>query len=246
MPILAIGNARVEASLILLDFDGTLVDGNARHRSLARARIEAIGRLAGQEAVGRWAELSGVDLETGEVDPEGPLARAPRREDLAVAAAAIYLSGRGWQEAKRLVMEAYGEADRIQEESYRPVLFPGVGEALRELRGAGFRLGIATNGEGASTAAMARTLGIDGLLDVVVGAEDVAEAKPAPDMILLACERVGVDPGDAVYVGDLTEDVEAGRKAEVGVVVVVNIPDEGMKEMADFALASLAELRPEL
>ncbi len=113
------------------------------------------------------------------------------------------------------------------------------------MRRAGFRLGIATNGEGASTAAMARTLGIDGLLDVVVGAEDVAEAKPAPDMILLACERVGVDPSDAVYVGDLTEDVEAGRKAEVGAVVVVNIPDEGMKEMADFALASLAELRPE-
>jgi phosphoglycolate phosphatase len=244
MPVLAIGDAKVEASFVLFDLDGTLVDGAARHRSLARMRIEAIGNLAGPEAAGRWAELSGVDPASGDVDPDGPLARAPRREDLAVAAAAIYLTGRGWQEARRLAIEVYEEADRLQERDYTPVLLPGVGEALRRLREAGFRLGIATNGEGATAAAMAGALGIEGLFDAIVGAEDVKQAKPAPDMILLACERVGVTPGEAVYAGDLPEDVEAGRGAGVKAVVAVNSPDPSARDAADFALDTIADMRP--
>ncbi len=244
MPVLSIGDAKVEANFILFDLDGTLVDGAARHRSLARMRIEAIGNLVGSEAVDRWAELSGVNPASGDVDPDGPLTRAPRRDDLAVAAAAIYLTGRGWLEAKRLATEAYEEADHLQERDYTPLLLPGVEEALRRLREAGFRLGIATNGEGATAAAMARALGIEGLFDAIVGAEDVKQEKPAPDMILLACKRVGVTPDEAVYVGDLPEDVEAGRGAGVKVVVAVNGPDLSAREAADFALNTIADMRP--
>ena len=195
MPILIIEDTEVEAVLVLFDFDGTLVDGGDRHRNLARARRETIGKRAGREAVVNWARLSGVDLETGRVDPEGPLARAPSRGDLAVAAAAVYLTGRTWHESMRLASEAYEEADALLESTYRPVLLPSVGEALGRMKGAGFRLGIATNGDGSSAEAMARDLGVDRLFDVVVGAGDVIEAKPAPDIILLACRRVGVAPG---------------------------------------------------
>jgi phosphoglycolate phosphatase len=205
LPTLIIGDEEIEASLVLFDFDGILVDGEDRHRNLARARRETIERHAGREAVANWARLSGVDLGTGRVDPEGPLARAPRRGDLVVAAAAVYLTGRTWHESMRLAAEAYEEADALLESTYRPVLLPGVGEALGRMREAGFRLGIATNGESSSAEAMARVLGVDYLFDVIVGAGDVVDAKPAPDMILLACRRAGVDPGDTVFVGDAAD-----------------------------------------
>ncbi len=91
---------------------------------------------------------------------------------------------------------------------------------------------------------MARALGIEGLFDAIVGAEDVKQEKPAPDMILLACKRVGVTPDEAVYVGDLPEDVEAGRGAGVKVVVAVNGPDLSAREAADFALNTIADMRP--
>ena len=243
MPILIIENTEVEAVLVLFDFDGTLVDGGDRHRNLARARRETIGRRAGREAVAHWARLSGVDLETGRVDPEGPLARAPRRGDLAVAAAAVYLTGRTWHESMRLASEAYEEADALLESTYRPVLLPGVGEALERMRGAGFRLGIATNGEGSSTEAMVRVLGMDHLFDVVVGAGDVVKAKPAPDMILLACRRIGVAPGEAVFVGDSPEDMLAGREAGVRALISVNNPDERVRGAANYALDSVGDIR---
>ncbi len=91
---------------------------------------------------------------------------------------------------------------------------------------------------------MAEALGIESLFDVIVGAEDVKEAKPAPDMILLACERIGVAPGETVYVGDLPEDIEAGRGARVKVVVAVNGPDPSARDAADFALKTIADMRP--
>lgn len=243
MPKLIIEDTEVEAGLVLFDFDGTLVDGEIRHRNLARARTETIDRLAGPEAVGNWARLSGVDIDTGGVDPNGPLAGASRREDMAVAAAAIYLSGRTWNQARELAMRAYEDADVLQESIYRPVLFHGVEETLRGLREAGFRLGIATNGEGFSVEAMARVLGVDHLFDVILGAGDVKEAKPAPDMILLACERTGVAPGETVFAGDMLDDMQAGKVAGVRAVIAVNNPDEWVRGVADYSLDSVADIR---
>jgi phosphoglycolate phosphatase len=243
MPFLSILGEEIEAELIIFDLDGTLLDASTRHRNLARARTETIGRLVGGRAVEEWAKLSGVDKDTFEIDPQGPLARAPRREDLAVASAAIYVSGYPWHEAWKLAERAYEEADHLQEELYRPKLVEGAGEALRSLKETGFKLGIATNGEGTSASAMMKELGLLDLFDIVLGADSVVEAKPAPEMLLLACERVGVPPGRTLFVGDQLEDMRAGRAASVKIVVSVNNSDQAVTGLADFSLDSVADIR---
>jgi HAD superfamily hydrolase (TIGR01549 family) len=48
---------------------------------------------------------------------------------------------------------------------------------------------------------------------VVVGGDEVAAPKPDPAGICLACERLGVAPEDAAYVGDADVDLEAARRA---------------------------------
>jgi phosphoglycolate phosphatase len=244
MPFLSILGEEIEAELVLFDLDGTLLDASTRHRNLARARTETIGRLAGGRALDEWARLSGVDKDTFEIDPQGPLARAPRREDLAVASAAIYVSGHPWHEAWELAERAYQEADHLQEMLYCPSLVEGAGEVLRSLKEAGFKLGIATNGEGTSASAMMKALGLLNLFDVVLGAESVIEAKPAPEMVILACERVGVPPSRAIFVGDQREDMKAGRAAFVRAVVSVNNSEEAVKGLADFSPDSVADIRP--
>lgn len=47
----------------------------------------------------------------------------------------------------------------------------------------------------------------------VVGSDDVPRSKPAPDMLLEACRRLGVAPAQAVLVGDSRYDEEAARAA---------------------------------
>jgi phosphoglycolate phosphatase-like HAD superfamily hydrolase len=57
------------------------------------------------------------------------------------------------------------------------------------------------------------------LMDTVVCYEDAAP-KPAPDGILLALDRLGVDPRNAVFVGDMESDIHAARAAGVTAVGV--------------------------
>ena len=42
------------------------------------------------------------------------------------------------------------------------------------------------------------------------------QGKPAPDMILKACDLAGVLPEETVYVGDQRTDAQAGSRAGVG------------------------------
>ncbi|MDJ0788244.1 MAG: HAD family hydrolase [Myxococcota bacterium] len=49
--------------------------------------------------------------------------------------------------------------------------------------------------------------------DHVIGGSDTPNPKPAPDMVLLACERLGVAPGEALLIGDSRYDREAAHAA---------------------------------
>jgi phosphoglycolate phosphatase len=241
LPTLKIDGGYVDADLILFDLDGTLVDDRNRYKHLASARLAAVQEAAGSEASLTWAKLMGVNPETGEVDMAGPISKAPRREDLAVAAAALYQHGHPWHEARDLAQRAYDQADRVQAELYTPRLYPGAAEALRRLREARFKLGMATNGEARITRQVLRGLDIEALFEVVVGADMVVEGKPAPDMILAACEILGVEPSRTIYVGDQPTDVDAGRRASVAMVILVG-DHEPAASGADVVLKSVAEL----
>jgi HAD superfamily hydrolase (TIGR01509 family) len=68
-----------------------------------------------------------------------------------------------------------------------------------------------------------RTLELIGLRDifpVVVTAEDVRHGKPAPDMFLLAAERMGVPPVDCVVFEDAALGLEAAKRAGMAAVLV--------------------------
>lgn len=49
--------------------------------------------------------------------------------------------------------------------------------------------------------------------DILIGASDVPNPKPAPDMVLKACESLGVNPSEVLVVGDSVYDQEAAQAA---------------------------------
>lgn len=69
-----------------------------------------------------------------------------------------------------------------------------------------------------SSSGMARSVMQHGglLLDAVVGGTDVPRAKPAPDMMLRACELLGVSTSEALVVGDTAFDRDAAIAAGIG------------------------------
>lgn len=242
MPQLRIEDKLIECSLVLFDLDGTLVDKGFRNMALAKTRYNAIKEIAGEPAAKRWAELSGVELPSFNVDDNGPLSKAPRKEDLTVATTAIWLDGLNWFEAKELATKAYAEADAVQSKGFKVGLIPGTEKMLHSLRDADIKLGIATNGSGKTARELMEAINVDALFDAYVGADEVAEGKPMPDMIFEACSRLGVDPSDAVYVGDeLVDAIAATRAGCAGVLIVSREPD--VSEYNAFILDSVAEIK---
>ena len=102
----------------------------------------------------------------------------------------------------------------------------GAAELLHLLHSRGLRLGICSNKPVAFTNDLVAHLGLAPLFDVVLGPEDVPRPKPAPDMLLAALKRLDLPADQALYVGDMTVDVETARGAGVSVWVVATGSEE--------------------
>lgn len=84
--------------------------------------------------------------------------------------------------------------------------FEGVPALLDSLRGAGLQLAIVTNKPEAPAAKILADLGLAHLFESIVGGDSTAKKKPDPAPYRLACQRLGVRPGETVYVGDSETD----------------------------------------
>jgi HAD superfamily hydrolase (TIGR01509 family) len=104
-------------------------------------------------------------------------------------------------------MEAYYR--RLERVSVRP--YDGVADVLDALRGRGHPVAVFT---GASSRAAALLLAAAGLaVDILIGGDQVARPKPAPDGLVLVADRLGNRPSELVYVGDSPADTRAARAA---------------------------------
>ena len=246
MPRLIAPGLDLNCEGIVFDKDGTLVDQRQVMLALGRERLRAMREIAGPEAAEFWQEIVGFGGGSAHIDPHGPLAAAPAREEVILAAGAIYRAGRSWIEAATLAARAYALADERLEPPYGAVLLHGVEQALNHLSRAGFRLAIATTDRRQRSLKMIHALGLAPLIDTLVAVEDVKTGKPAPDMLLEACRRLHLQPHQLAVVGDTASDMQMGRSCGaahcIGVRTGLNRGD-GLTGLADVILDSVAQLR---
>jgi HAD superfamily hydrolase (TIGR01509 family) len=79
---------------------------------------------------------------------------------------------------------------------------------------------VASGGERQIVLRTLELIGLSRIFSVVVAAEDVTHGKPAPDMFLLAAERMGVAPAECVVFEDSVLGVEAAKRAGMASVLV--------------------------
>ena len=65
-----------------------------------------------------------------------------------------------------------------------------------------------------------KAAGLDGLIEILVTPEDVKQGKPAPDMFLLAAEKMGVEPAECLVFEDAPFGIEAAKRAGMDYTVV--------------------------
>jgi pyrophosphatase PpaX len=127
--------------------------------------------------------------------------------------------------------------------------YAGMDGLLADLAAAGVGLAAATSKRRGSAESALRLTGLDAYVSILVTLEDTTEHKPDPAPLLLAVERLGGRPGEAVYVGDAVVDVQAARRAGMAAVAVTwgaGTRDDVVAAEPDVVADTVEELRSAL
>jgi HAD superfamily hydrolase (TIGR01509 family) len=120
---------------------------------------------------------------------------------------------------------------------------PGAVELVERLRGH-TRLGLASNSPRSLVDTALATARITDAFEAIVTSDDVEQPKPAPDLYLLACERLGVDPADALALEDSASGITAAKAAGLTCIAVPQFAETDVSA-ADRVIESLEELLAE-
>ncbi|HEX5387420.1 MAG TPA: HAD-IA family hydrolase [Gemmatimonadales bacterium] len=94
-------------------------------------------------------------------------------------------------------------------------VYPGVVDAVREIKASGCQTGLVTSKARAGALRGLRLVGLEALMDVLVCCDEVVNPKPHPEPVERAVALLGAAPAETVYVGDSIHDMRSGRAAGV-------------------------------
>lgn len=180
---------------VLLDLDGVLLDSRDALLNLYQDMIREFG-LPPRSA-------DDILQYSGKTDRDWIHALAPHLDEPQLEAATTW-------------------CEKHYAESYLPVFAkpaPGAKELLYHLQARRVKKAIVTNQSKAQAVASMKIIGYSGM-DAVVSYEDAEKPKPDAAPLLRALELVGVQPQNALYIGDTQIDLDAGRAAGVRTILM--------------------------
>ena len=208
-----------EPFAVLFDLDGTLVD--------------SIGLL----------------VTSMEFAFEGRTRRPPVDEWVAMIGTPLDAMLSHWAEGPEDVLALRGRYREFQIANHDAMTtaYPGAVESVRELHASGFPLAVVTSKLEAGARRSLKYVGIEECFTAVVGIDHTERHKPDPEPVLHALTLLGVSTPRAVFIGDSTHDMHAGRAAGVTTAAALWGPyDRTQLESTapDYWLSQISEIVP--
>lgn len=213
------------AHAVIFDFDGVLADTERLHYAAFRDVLGGRGwTLEEPDYFARYLGFDDAALVTEFARDRELALAAPARAAIVDEKTAVF----------RHRLAAAG------------VLYPGAAAAVRRL-GARYRLGIASGSLAAEIHLVLDATSLRDAFQVVVGADDVAQGKPAPDPYLMAVRALQVPPQAAVAIEDSRWGLESARTAGLRTIAVTtSYPAAALEPAADHIVSSLDDITVEL
>jgi len=182
---------------VIFDMDGVIVDSEPRHERAFREVIHELGYedvrgLCFSDYIGR----SDRDLWVDFIEQNKP---AQTIEELLALKRA------------RVIQILQGEQP----------LFDGLPELVEKLAPK-YRLAVASGSEPEVVEAVLALKGLRRFFPVVASSNEVERGKPAPDIFLLAAERLGMAPAECCVIEDSKPGIAAGLAAGMRVLAITN------------------------
>ena len=199
------------------DLDGTLVDTELHHYAAWRSLLQDHGRELTYDQFRPTFGLRNDDVLVGHLGFRAEVhdipAMSERKEDRF--------------------------RDALQRDGLR--MQRGAQALVEHLHGLGFRQAIASSAPPRNIEMITGLLPVRSRFDVVVSGEEVAHGKPAPDIVLMAADRLGVVPGRLVVLEDAPAGVAAGKAAGCRVIAIAAAFPHTSLEEADLVVDSFLE-----
>jgi len=246
VPLLQAGKKEFDCVAVLLDKDGTLLDFRVMWLEWSKYVINELLAGVGQVNIisSTLEKAMGVDLTGWHVDPEGPLAGGALYGLRVALLETLTGSGMAPEEAAELVSRVLQRSETEVDWGALARPMPGLEKTLDQLKLKKFKLAVVTADLAERSKITLKTLKLEQYFDVIIGADLVKDSKPSPDMALLACDRLGVAPGNAVVIGDSPRDILMARNAgSRSIGVLSGVSTRRQLAGADVIIASVADLR---
>jgi HAD superfamily hydrolase (TIGR01509 family) len=166
--------------------DGVLVDGEPLH-------FAAVNRLMGEEGLS-------ITLEQYKPYMGTKSGWSDMIQDFGMSQPREHYSSR----YRAMILESYRE---------QSAPLPGAVELVRGLRAAGMPIAVASSSILPWVTACLERIGLAGAFDRIITGSDVENGKPAPDIYLLAAERIGADPRACLAIEDAPAGIESAHAA---------------------------------
>lgn len=175
--------------LIIFDFDGTLADTTADTISVYQQTIKALGADPRSDA--ECQATIGIPLK------EGFRQLYPDYSEL---------------ELDNCVA-TYRRIYNADIDNLLPRLYPGVMESLEKFHSLGIKMTVASSRSRHSLVVFCEKTGLANYMSLIVGAEDVAYAKPDPEPVQITLQQLNQDARETIVVGDMPVDMAMGNGA---------------------------------
>lgn len=126
-----------------------------------------------------------------------------------------------------------------------PTLFPHVAETLSMLNQDGITMSVASSRGHASLVELLEMMGIDQHFAIVLGVDNVSNAKPHPEAVLKILREMNIESSDAIMVGDMPVDIAMGKNASTRTCAVTygnSSRDDLLKSHPDYLIDDFSQL----
>jgi beta-phosphoglucomutase len=180
---------------ILLDFDGVIADTDNHHIAAWQRTLSIMGWQVADEAAARSAEIDDRQF-LAELFAQRGIVSSKIEE---------------WVKKKQVLT--------VQLLRDSPRLYPGVVELIRKLEGRA-KLAVVSGTWRENIQVVLEASGLSGAFDLLIGKDDVASSKPAPEPYQLALKRLRLSPKSCVAIEDSPSGLAAARAAGIRVLAV--------------------------
>ena len=210
---------QIKTSVVIFDWDGTLMDSVGRIVSSLRAAALQSGLLVPSEHDAK--QIIGLSL-----DPAFDILFPGITDD-----------------KRQLMFEHYRNHYMVHDTTPTP-LFAGVEQVLQQLKANNILLAVATGKQRKGLNRMFAETGLEHYFDISRCADE-AQSKPHPDMLQQIIRELGVSADSAIMVGDTSHDMKMAQAIDMPRIGVTH-GVHGRDVLSQFAPKAIIDSLPDL